>query len=130
MASSHMSFDVYAGILKMSFLDWQSHNTAASALVRALRLYTYHIPYLSFSHVATNRSVICDSDISSLYAFVLRIYRGSYMSAHVLFNLVNELRKRDKILGLPSIISLFHNEFDKFDTGARMLAYIYHMILT
>ena len=60
-ASSHMSFDVFAGILKMSFLDWQSHNTAASALVRDLRLYTYRIPYLPFSHVATNRSVICDS---------------------------------------------------------------------
>ena len=65
-ASSHMPFDVFAGFFlkKLSFLDWQSHNTAASALVRALRLYTYRIPYLSFSHVATNRSVICDSDIS------------------------------------------------------------------
>ena len=34
------------------------------------------------------------------------------MSAHVLFNLLNELRKRDKMGGLPSILSLFHNEFD------------------
>ena len=41
------------------------------------------------------------------------------MSAHVLLNLLNELRKRDKILGLPSILSLFHDEFNKFkNTGA------------
>ena len=33
------------------------------------------------------------------------------MSAHVLLNLLNELRKRDKIRGLPSILSLFRNEF-------------------
>ena len=29
--------------------------------------------------------------------------RGSYMSAHVLLNLLNELGKRDKMGGLPSI---------------------------
>ena len=29
------------------------------------------------------------------------------MSAHVLLNLLNKLRKRDKMQGLPSIISLF-----------------------
>ena len=29
------------------------------------------------------------------------IYRGSYMSAHVLLNLLNELGKRDKMRGLP-----------------------------
>ena len=36
------------------------------------------------------------------------------MSAHALLNLLNELRKRDIMQGLPSILSLFHNEFDKF----------------
>ena len=36
------------------------------------------------------------------------------MSAHVLLNLFNELRKRDKMRGLPSILSLFRNEFNKF----------------
>ena len=42
------------------------------------------------------------------------------MSAHVLFNLSNEWRKRDKMLGLPSILSLFRNEFNKINnTGAR-----------
>ena len=30
---------------------------------------------------------------------------GSYMSAHVLLNLLHELRKRDKMQGLPSILS-------------------------
>ena len=29
--------------------------------------------------------------------------RGSYMSAHVLLNLLNELRKSDEMRGLPSI---------------------------
>ena len=44
------------------------------------------------------------------------------MSVHVLLNLSNKLRKRDKMRGLPSILSLFRNEFNKFnDTGARML---------
>ena len=38
--------------------------------------------------------------------------RGSYMSAHVLLNLLNELGKRDKMRGLPSILSLFRNEFN------------------
>ena len=30
------------------------------------------------------------------------------MSAHVLLNLLNELGKRDKMRGLPSILSLFY----------------------
>ena len=50
------------------------------------------------------------------------------MSAHVLLNLLNELRKRDKMRGLPSILSLFRNEFNKFNnTRARMLDSIYQM---
>ena len=56
------------------------------------------------------------------------IHRESYMSAHVLLYLLNELRKRDKMQGLPSILSLFRNEFNKFNnTRARMLDSIYHM---
>ena len=58
------------------------------------------------------------------------VYRGSYMSAHVLLNFLNELGKRDKMRGLPSILSLFCNEFNKFNnTRARMLDSIYHMTL-
>ena len=52
------------------------------------------------------------------------------MSAHVLLKLLNELGKRDKMRGLPSILSLFCNEFNKFNkTRARMLDSIYHMTL-
>ena len=43
------------------------------------------------------------------------IHRGSYISAHVLLNLLNKLGKRDKMRGLPSILSLFRNEFNKFN---------------
>ena len=35
------------------------------------------------------------------------------MSAHVFLNLLNELRIRDKMQGLLSILSLFRNEFNK-----------------
>ena len=51
------------------------------------------------------------------------INRGFYMGAHVVvfFNLLNELGKNDKMRGLLSILSLFRNEFNKFNnTGARM----------
>ena len=52
------------------------------------------------------------------------------MSAHVLLNLINELGKRDKMRGLPSILFLFCNEFDKFNnTRTGMLDSIYHMTL-
>ena len=38
------------------------------------------------------------------------------MSAHVLFNLLKlKLGKRDKMRGLSSILSLFRNEFNKFN---------------
>ena len=56
--------------------------------------------------------------------------RRSYMSANVLFNLLNEFRKNNKMRGLLSILLLFCNEFNKFNnTGARMLYSIYHMTL-
>ena len=52
------------------------------------------------------------------------------MSAYVLLNLLNELRKRNKMRGLMIILSLFRNEFNKFHyTGAKMLDYMYHMTL-
>ena len=52
------------------------------------------------------------------------------MSAHVLLYLLNQLRKRDKMRTLPSILSLFRYEFIKFsNTGARMLDSVYHMTL-
>ena len=52
------------------------------------------------------------------------------MSAHILLNLLNELGKRDKMRGLPSILS-FRNEFNKFNnTRARLLDSIYHITNT
>ena len=53
------------------------------------------------------------------------------MSAHVILNFLNELGKRDKMRGLPSILSLFCNKFNKFNNPeARMLHSIYHMTNT
>ena len=53
------------------------------------------------------------------------------MSAHVLLNSLNVLGKRDKMQGLPSILSHFSNEFNKFNnTRARKLNSIYHMTNT
>ena len=37
------------------------------------------------------------------------------MSAHVLLNLSNKLGKSDKMRGYMRILSLFRNEFDKFN---------------
>ena len=52
------------------------------------------------------------------------------MSAHVLLNLLNMLRNRDKMLCLLSILSLFRNQLDKFNnTGARLIDSTYHMTL-
>ena len=52
------------------------------------------------------------------------------MNAHVLLNLLNKLWKSDKMRGLPSILSLFLNKFNKFNrTGAEMIDSIYHMTL-
>ena len=41
--------------------------------------------------------------------------RGSCMSAQVLLNLLNKFGKRDKMRGLPSILSLFLNKLNKFN---------------
>ena len=52
------------------------------------------------------------------------------MSAHVSLNSLNELEKRDKMRGLPSVLSLFRNEFNKLNnTREGMLDSFYHMQL-
>ena len=52
------------------------------------------------------------------------------MSAHVLLNLLNELRKRDRMRGFLSIVSLFRNKFNKINnTGARIMDFIYRLTL-
>ena len=48
--------------------------------------------------------------------------RGPYMSAHDLLNLLNKLKKSNKMWGSLSILSLFCNEFNQFSNiGAQML---------
>ena len=47
------------------------------------------------------------------------------MSAHVLLNLLNKLRKSDKMQGLPSIYRFFATS----NTEAQMLDSIYHVTL-
>ena len=57
---------------------------------------------------------------------VSKHYAGSMVSDRCplgfLLNLINSLHKRDKMLSKPRILSLFRNEFNKFNnTGARIL---------
>ena len=51
-----------------------------------------------------------DAAIFEFNSGYLASYGGSYMSVHVLFNLLC-LGKNDKMRGLPSILTLFRNEF-------------------
>ena len=52
------------------------------------------------------------------------------MSTHVLLNLLNELGEKIRWKALPSMLSVFPNEFNEFNnTGARMQDSIYHMTL-
>ena len=72
--------------------------------------------------------MVVDPEECEMVRFVTN--RGSNMSlsAHVLLNLLNKLGERDKMQGLPSILSFFRNNFNKFNnTGARMVDSIYHM---
>ena len=49
-----------------------------------------------------------------IYMFPV-LYIGSYTSVYVLLNLLNELRKGDKMRGLSSILYFFRNELNKFN---------------
>ena len=75
----------------------------------------------------------CDKDqnfVCWLTQLIEILNRRYYTSALVLLNLLNKLGKSDKMRGLPSILSLFHDKFNKFNnTEARMLDSIYHMTL-
>ena len=65
-----------------------------------------------------------------LHTFDYVAYTGSYISAHVLLNLLHESGKKIRCEAVPSILSVFPNEFNKFNnTGSRMQDYIYHMTL-
>ena len=43
------------------------------------------------------------------------------MSAHVLFNLLENFRQINKMQGLPSDSSLFHNKFNKFNNSEALM---------
>ena len=82
-----------------------------------------------FSLVKISIVFIADTNVYTDFTSYT-INRGSYMSAHVLLILLNELGKRDKMRGLPSILSFFRNEFNKFNkTRTRMSDSIYHITL-
>ena len=64
-----------------------------------------------------------------MFAHII-LNKESDVSAHVLLNLINKLVKRDKMRCLPSILSLFRNEFNKFNyIRSQMFDSIYHMTL-
>ena len=106
---------------------WSQHLTGKSW--SAQNNSTYWTDNLSIRHIririqGKNLKCFYIIDVAcSIYLYlVLRrsvlmkgLYRGSYMSAHVLLILLNELGKRDKMRGLSSILSLFRNEFNKFN---------------
>ena len=72
----------------------------------------------------------CRADFMEASINLVLVHRVSYICAYVLLNLLKELRKSDKMRGLPSILSLFRYNFNKFNyIGARMLDSIYHMTL-
>ena len=59
-----------------------------------------------------------------------RFHIGSYMIAHFLLNLLNELRKSDKMRDLSSILSLFPMSLiNSIQYKSTMLDSIYHMTL-
>ena len=72
-----------------------------------------------------------------MFMLCLMTFVGAYIGGKfILLRIVHEYSclmswgKRNKMRCLPSILSLFRNEFIKFNnTGARMLDSIYHMKL-
>ena len=51
----------------------------------------------------------------------------SYMGSHVIFNLLNNLGKSNKMRGLLRISSHFDNTFFKFKNVRQMLDLMHHM---
>ena len=87
-------------------------------------VYAYSVSLTLFNPLCQNKLLKQQSVLQQA------TYRRSYMSAHVLLNLLNKLRKSDKMRGLLRISSLFRNEFNKFNNSrAGMLDSIYHMTL-
>ena len=63
-------------------------------------------------------------------ALAIFLNGGSYISAHVLLNLLNELRKKDKFVACQTFYLFFATSLIKFiNIGARMLDSVYHVVL-
>ena len=91
-------------------------------------------PKYRFCHVMAHMKAvpICTSFIFCTFYVVVHFWRITYTEdlTWILLNLLNKIGKRDKMRGYMSIVSLFCNEFNKFNNSrARMLDSIYHMIL-
>ena len=50
------------------------------------------------------------------------------MSADVLLNLLNPLRKRDKMLGTPRILNLSLNSFNRFNNAEAQMIILFIML--
>ena len=77
-------------------------------------------------HVCMPYCFVCseNADLVDLLYLIQRILHAC--SCFIEF--IKRVGEKDQMRGLPSILSLFRNEFNKFnDTGARMLDSIYHM---
>ena len=104
--------------------------SSASVVIDTLRVNEMVSVATNQSRETDNFSVTYNNNLVSIRSSFMCLKRGSYMSAHVLLNLLNELGKRDKMQGLSCILSLFRNEFNKFNnTSARILDTIYHITL-
>ena len=126
--TSHIFHPLKPGQLYTISISTTMAGIPSEAVTKRAITSKYSQPWLTqnsqYQHIYFVASVVW----YKLELFCYNIYRGSYMSAHVLLNLLNELGERDKMRGLPSILSLFRNEFNKFNnTRARMLDSVYHM---
>ena len=75
--------------------------------ISSLKLFSYrHVEAFSYHHVEAILIIVVIKVVHILPAYMEN--RGSYMRAHIFFlNLLNKLKKRDRMRGLPSILSLF-----------------------
>ena len=73
--------------------------------------------------IPVNNFQSCQEDFQYLAVDKVSCLRNRvfYMSAHVLLNSLNQLRKRDKMEGLQSILSHFCNKFN--NSGARIFRF-------
>ena len=101
---------------KLNHREYWILNCKKAGLNNAWELLLLWTCVLSAKHVKKNKTS--------------KINRGSYMSAHVILNLLNQLGKRIRCEALLSILSVLPKEFNKFNnTGAWMQGSIYHMTI-